>query len=155
MKTDTDIAADLHEIDGGEKIRLRQTAQNIVLPHYGGLAISRISTGYEPENAGTSEDSQNKCIFNLIVALLGKCYMVEVETRQESTKRASSSVLPAAPPSQFHVGTEVTNHLMLDAVIAYPPPSKPRYVLMSGLFAKHHESGATLHSRRVLWTWRL
>ena len=56
MKTDTDIAADLHEIDGGETLRLKQSAQNIELPHSGGIPVSRISTVYEPENVGKSED---------------------------------------------------------------------------------------------------
>ena len=69
MKTDTDIAADLHEIDGGETLRLKQSAQNIELPNSGGIPVSRISTVYEPENVGKSEDSQNKCISNWVVAL--------------------------------------------------------------------------------------
>ena len=51
------------------------------------------------------------------------------------TKIASNLVLPAAPPSQFHDGTGVADGLMLDAAIAYPPPSKSRYVLESGLFS--------------------
>ena len=117
--------ADPHEIEESETLRLRQTVQTIALPHYGGNAVSRTSGGYEPENAGKSEDSQNKCISNCVVALLRKCHLVEMETRKESHKRPSILVLPAAPPSQSHDGTEVTNQPMLDAVIAYPPSSSP------------------------------
>ena len=117
--------ADPHEIEESETLRLRQTAQNIALPHYGGIAVSRTSGGYEPENVGKSEDSQNKCISNWVVALLRKCHLVEMETRKESHKRPPILVLPAAPQSQSHDGTEVTNQPMLDAGIAYPPSSSP------------------------------
>ena len=117
--------ADPHEIEESETLRLRQAAQNIALPHYGGIAVSRTSGGYEPENAGKSEDSQNKCISNWVVAMLRKCHVVEMETRKESHKRPPILVLPAAPPSQSHDGTEVTNQRMLDAGIAYPPSSSP------------------------------
>ena len=124
IRTDTDIVVGVHEIDGGDTVRLRQTAQNIVLPHSGGIAVSRTSTVYEPENSRKSQDSQNKCISNWVVALLRKCHLV-VETRKEIHKRPPVLVLPAAPLSQSHDGTEVTNQPMLDAVIAYPSSSSP------------------------------
>ena len=52
IRIDTDIVVDLHEIYGGETLRLRETAQNIVLPHFGGIAVPRTSADYEHENAG-------------------------------------------------------------------------------------------------------
>ena len=52
INTYTEIVADLHEIEESETLRLRHAAQNIALPHYGGIAVSRTSGGYEPENAG-------------------------------------------------------------------------------------------------------
>ena len=64
--TDKDIAADLHETDGGETLRLRHVAQNITLSHSGGIAVSRASTGYVLENAGKSKDSHNKFVPNSI-----------------------------------------------------------------------------------------
>ena len=42
---------------------------------------------------------------------------------RKAHKRPPILVLPAAPPSQSHDGTEVTNQPMLDAGIAYPPSS--------------------------------
>ena len=60
--TDTDIAADLHETDGGETLILRHAAQNITPPHSSGIAVSCTSTGHVLENAGKSEDSQNKFV---------------------------------------------------------------------------------------------
>ena len=91
IRTDTDIAVGVHEIEESETLSLKQTAQNIVLPHYGGIAVSRTSTVYEPENSGKSEDSQNKCIPNRVVALLRKCHLKEVETRGNSHKTAKFS----------------------------------------------------------------
>ena len=89
----------VHEIEESETLSLKQTAQNIVLPHYGGIAISRTSTVYEPENSGKSEDSQNKCIPNRVVALPRKCHLKEVETRKEIHIRPPNLVLPSTPPS--------------------------------------------------------
>ena len=50
IRIDTDIVVDLHEIC--ETFRLRETAQNIVPPHFGGIAVPRTSADYEHENAG-------------------------------------------------------------------------------------------------------
>ena len=120
INTYTEIVADLHEIEDSETLRLKQTAQNIALPHYGGIAVSRTSGGYEPENSRKSQDSQNKCG-------LWHCYGSATWWRwkqgREVTKDRQMLVLPAAPQSQSHDGTEVTNKPMLDAGIAYPPSS--------------------------------
>ena len=59
IHTDTDIAADMHEINGGEKIGLRQ-----MCAEHRTFALRR-NFNFEPENAGTSLNSQNKCIPNL------------------------------------------------------------------------------------------